>query len=93
MGHEFQTCGDYEYCLGCGRNIKAKHSKSANLFYWRSEYRKPVTRMKRYRTRNHDIKIDEDPDDSEHKHNNRKKDKEEENADKKNEEDNKDPDD
>eukprot|EP00972_Heterocapsa_arctica_P027395 4028401-Heterocapsa_arctica.AAC.1 len=29
MGHEIQTCGDYEYCLGCGRNTKAKHSTSA----------------------------------------------------------------
>eukprot|EP00972_Heterocapsa_arctica_P048518 7151911-Heterocapsa_arctica.AAC.1 len=27
MGHEVQTCGDYEYCLGCGRNTKAKHRK------------------------------------------------------------------
>eukprot|EP00972_Heterocapsa_arctica_P065625 9685467-Heterocapsa_arctica.AAC.1 len=25
MGHEVQTCGDYEYCLGCGRSTKAKH--------------------------------------------------------------------
>eukprot|EP00972_Heterocapsa_arctica_P082704 12186477-Heterocapsa_arctica.AAC.1 len=26
MGHEVQVCGNYEYCLGCGRNTKAKHS-------------------------------------------------------------------
>eukprot|EP00972_Heterocapsa_arctica_P054596 8042506-Heterocapsa_arctica.AAC.1 len=37
--------------------------------------------------------IDEDPDDSEHKHTKRNKHKEEEHADKKNEEDNEDPDD
>eukprot|EP00972_Heterocapsa_arctica_P013933 2052680-Heterocapsa_arctica.AAC.1 len=29
MGHEVQTCGDCEYCLGRGRNTKAKHSISA----------------------------------------------------------------
>eukprot|EP00972_Heterocapsa_arctica_P015268 2249503-Heterocapsa_arctica.AAC.1 len=27
--HEVQTCGDCEYCLGCGRTTKAKHSTSA----------------------------------------------------------------
>eukprot|EP00972_Heterocapsa_arctica_P099447 14674593-Heterocapsa_arctica.AAC.1 len=35
MGQKVQTCGDYEYCLGCGRNAKAKHSKSANTILWR----------------------------------------------------------
>eukprot|EP00972_Heterocapsa_arctica_P061111 9009652-Heterocapsa_arctica.AAC.1 len=59
MGHKVQSCGDYEYCLGCGRNTKAKRSKSANNIFWRSEYWKPVTRMKRYRTRNHDIILDD----------------------------------
>eukprot|EP00972_Heterocapsa_arctica_P090839 13404047-Heterocapsa_arctica.AAC.1 len=34
MGHEVQTCGDYEYCLGCGRNAKAKHSTSAKRVLW-----------------------------------------------------------
>eukprot|EP00972_Heterocapsa_arctica_P048193 7106352-Heterocapsa_arctica.AAC.1 len=29
MGHEVQTCGDYEYCLGRGQNTKAKRSISA----------------------------------------------------------------
>eukprot|EP00972_Heterocapsa_arctica_P111197 16371800-Heterocapsa_arctica.AAC.1 len=29
MGHEVQTCGDYKYCLGCGRSTKAKHRASA----------------------------------------------------------------
>eukprot|EP00972_Heterocapsa_arctica_P086362 12728890-Heterocapsa_arctica.AAC.1 len=59
MGHEVQTCGDYEYCLGCGRNTKAKHSLSAKRICWRREYCKPVIRMLRYRRRNHDIFVDE----------------------------------
>eukprot|EP00972_Heterocapsa_arctica_P107189 15791544-Heterocapsa_arctica.AAC.1 len=29
MGHEVQICGDYAYCLGCGRTAKAKHTTSA----------------------------------------------------------------
>eukprot|EP00972_Heterocapsa_arctica_P112660 16433016-Heterocapsa_arctica.AAC.1 len=31
MGHEVRISGDYEYCLGCGRTTKAKHSTSAKL--------------------------------------------------------------
>eukprot|EP00972_Heterocapsa_arctica_P037926 5582226-Heterocapsa_arctica.AAC.1 len=42
MGHEVQTCGDYEYCLGCGRNTKAKHSTSAKRVFWRRGFCKPV---------------------------------------------------
>eukprot|EP00972_Heterocapsa_arctica_P085730 12632585-Heterocapsa_arctica.AAC.1 len=59
MGHEVQTCGDYAYCLGCGRNTKAKHSISAKRIFWRREFCKPVMRMKRYRKRNHDIIFDD----------------------------------
>eukprot|EP00972_Heterocapsa_arctica_P084492 12446938-Heterocapsa_arctica.AAC.1 len=33
MGHEVQTSGNYAYCLGCGRETKAKHSTSATLFF------------------------------------------------------------
>eukprot|EP00972_Heterocapsa_arctica_P000801 112777-Heterocapsa_arctica.AAC.1 len=51
MGHEVQTCGDYEYCLGCGCTTKAKHSTSANIVFWRRQYCKPVMRMKRYRNK------------------------------------------
>eukprot|EP00972_Heterocapsa_arctica_P036327 5346187-Heterocapsa_arctica.AAC.1 len=29
MGHEVLICGDYEYCLGCGRTTKTKLSTSA----------------------------------------------------------------
>eukprot|EP00972_Heterocapsa_arctica_P054681 8058000-Heterocapsa_arctica.AAC.1 len=58
MGHEVQTCGDYEYCLGCGRNTKAKRSISATIVFWRREYCKPVIRMQRYRRINHDIIFD-----------------------------------
>eukprot|EP00972_Heterocapsa_arctica_P091191 13455768-Heterocapsa_arctica.AAC.1 len=58
MGHEVQICGDYEYCLGCGRNTKTKHSILANRVFWRREYCKPVIRMKRHRRRNHDIIVD-----------------------------------
>eukprot|EP00972_Heterocapsa_arctica_P024657 3636920-Heterocapsa_arctica.AAC.1 len=59
MGHEVQTFGDYEYCIGCGRNNKTKHSKSANIIFWRREYCEPVTRLKRYRTRDHDVIFDD----------------------------------
>eukprot|EP00972_Heterocapsa_arctica_P088290 13020421-Heterocapsa_arctica.AAC.1 len=59
MGHEVHICGDYEYCLGCGRTTKAKHSTSAKIVFWRREYCKPVIRMKRYRTRDHDIMFEE----------------------------------
>eukprot|EP00972_Heterocapsa_arctica_P007677 1118590-Heterocapsa_arctica.AAC.1 len=37
MGHEVQTCGDYEYCLGCGRTTKAKHCTSAKKVFWRRQ--------------------------------------------------------
>eukprot|EP00972_Heterocapsa_arctica_P071951 10628228-Heterocapsa_arctica.AAC.1 len=59
MGHEVQTCGYYAYCLGCGRNTKAKRSTSADVVFWRREYCTPVKRMQRYRTINHCIIIDE----------------------------------
>eukprot|EP00972_Heterocapsa_arctica_P084638 12466599-Heterocapsa_arctica.AAC.2 len=59
MGHEVQTCGDYEYCLGCGRTTKAKHSILANRVCWRRQYCKPVMRMQRYRRRNLDIVFDD----------------------------------
>eukprot|EP00972_Heterocapsa_arctica_P045462 6710637-Heterocapsa_arctica.AAC.1 len=55
MGHEVQTCGDYEYCLECGRTTKAKHSTSAKRVFWRRQYCKPVMIMKRYTKRNHAI--------------------------------------
>eukprot|EP00972_Heterocapsa_arctica_P025053 3691216-Heterocapsa_arctica.AAC.1 len=38
MGHEGQICGDYDYCLGCGRNNKAKRSILAKRVLWRREY-------------------------------------------------------
>eukprot|EP00972_Heterocapsa_arctica_P042228 6225703-Heterocapsa_arctica.AAC.1 len=59
MGHEVQTCGAYEYCIGCGRNTKAKHSTSAKRVVWRRQYCKPVMRMKRCRKKHHDIIFDE----------------------------------
>eukprot|EP00972_Heterocapsa_arctica_P008160 1193067-Heterocapsa_arctica.AAC.1 len=59
MGHEVQTCGDYEYCLGCGQNTKAKRSISAKKVFWRREYCKPVIRMQRYSRRNHDAIFDD----------------------------------
>eukprot|EP00972_Heterocapsa_arctica_P099032 14615020-Heterocapsa_arctica.AAC.1 len=38
MGHEVHISGDYDYCLGCGRNAKAKRSISAKIIFWRREY-------------------------------------------------------
>eukprot|EP00972_Heterocapsa_arctica_P115004 16445561-Heterocapsa_arctica.AAC.1 len=58
MGHELQTSGGYEYCLGCGRETKAKHSTSATLIFWRRQYCKPAVRIERYRKINHDIIVD-----------------------------------
>eukprot|EP00972_Heterocapsa_arctica_P039010 5745883-Heterocapsa_arctica.AAC.1 len=29
LGHDVNICGDYEYCLGCGRSTKAKHIETA----------------------------------------------------------------
>eukprot|EP00972_Heterocapsa_arctica_P081816 12058282-Heterocapsa_arctica.AAC.1 len=29
LGHDINICGDYEYCLGCGRSTKAKHIQTA----------------------------------------------------------------
>eukprot|EP00972_Heterocapsa_arctica_P097941 14450548-Heterocapsa_arctica.AAC.1 len=59
MGHEVQTCGDYKYCLGCGRTTKAKHNTSAKRAFWRRQYCKPVMRTKRYRKRNHETVFDD----------------------------------
>eukprot|EP00972_Heterocapsa_arctica_P032692 4815803-Heterocapsa_arctica.AAC.1 len=58
MGHEVQTYGDYEFCLGCGRETKAKHSTSAQIRFWRRQCCKPVTIIERYRKRKHDIIFD-----------------------------------
>eukprot|EP00972_Heterocapsa_arctica_P111464 16409772-Heterocapsa_arctica.AAC.1 len=59
MGHDVQTSGVYEYCLGCGRETQAKHNLSAKRIFWRRQYCKPVVRMERYRKRKHDIIVDE----------------------------------
>eukprot|EP00972_Heterocapsa_arctica_P076209 11243878-Heterocapsa_arctica.AAC.1 len=58
MGHEVQTSGEYEYCLGCVRETKAKHSTSATIICWRRQYCKPVVRLERYRKINHVIMFD-----------------------------------
>eukprot|EP00972_Heterocapsa_arctica_P010958 1606221-Heterocapsa_arctica.AAC.1 len=58
MGHEVHKFGDYEYCLGCGGETKAKHSTSAKLIFWKRQYCKPVSRIERYRKRNHDVIFD-----------------------------------
>eukprot|EP00972_Heterocapsa_arctica_P073293 10823578-Heterocapsa_arctica.AAC.1 len=55
MGHEVKTCGEYEYCLGCGRTTKAKRTTSANIFCWRRQLCKPVVIMRIYRDKNYDI--------------------------------------
>eukprot|EP00972_Heterocapsa_arctica_P001280 187420-Heterocapsa_arctica.AAC.1 len=58
MGYEVQISGDYEYCLGCGRETKAKHTTSATIVHWKSICCKPVIRMERYKERKHDIIFD-----------------------------------
>eukprot|EP00972_Heterocapsa_arctica_P013733 2025741-Heterocapsa_arctica.AAC.1 len=58
MGHEVQTSGEYEYCLGCGTETKAQHSTSAKRICWRRQYCKPAVRIERYRKRHHDIIVD-----------------------------------
>eukprot|EP00972_Heterocapsa_arctica_P057181 8437569-Heterocapsa_arctica.AAC.1 len=55
MGHEVQISGDYEYCLGCGRETKAKHTTSAKNIFWIRQFCKPVIRIERYRKRKHTI--------------------------------------
>eukprot|EP00972_Heterocapsa_arctica_P099962 14741298-Heterocapsa_arctica.AAC.1 len=51
MSHDVQVCGDYEYCLGCGRETQAKHIASAKRIFWRRQYCKPIVRLERYRSR------------------------------------------
>eukprot|EP00972_Heterocapsa_arctica_P019610 2893753-Heterocapsa_arctica.AAC.1 len=58
MGHEVQTIGGYKYCLGRGRETKAKHSTSTKRKCRRRQYCKPVVRIEKYRKRNHDITFD-----------------------------------
>ena len=58
MGHNVQISGIYEYCLGCGRETKAKHNISAKIIFWRRQYCKPVILMDRYRKIKHDIIFD-----------------------------------
>eukprot|EP00972_Heterocapsa_arctica_P074546 11002660-Heterocapsa_arctica.AAC.1 len=45
MGHDVEICGEYEYCLGCGRTTKAKHNTTAKRICWRRQQRRPVVRM------------------------------------------------
>eukprot|EP00972_Heterocapsa_arctica_P003816 568604-Heterocapsa_arctica.AAC.1 len=59
MGHDVQISGEYEYCLGCGRTTKAKHSASAKSVFWRRVLCKPVIILTRYREHNHDIMCEE----------------------------------
>eukprot|EP00972_Heterocapsa_arctica_P018863 2788347-Heterocapsa_arctica.AAC.1 len=41
LGHDVQTSGEYEYCLGCGRCTKATHIESARRIFWRRATCKP----------------------------------------------------
>eukprot|EP00972_Heterocapsa_arctica_P068645 10143523-Heterocapsa_arctica.AAC.1 len=45
MGHDVQLCGDYEYCLGCGRETQAKHIAAAKIISWRRQYCKPTVSL------------------------------------------------
>eukprot|EP00972_Heterocapsa_arctica_P088194 13003969-Heterocapsa_arctica.AAC.1 len=58
MGHDVQTCGNYEYCLGCGRETQAKHIPAAKRIFWRRQYCKPTVRLERYRSRKHNVIFD-----------------------------------
>eukprot|EP00972_Heterocapsa_arctica_P113937 16439859-Heterocapsa_arctica.AAC.1 len=53
MGHEARSCGDTEYCLGCGRTIKAKHIVTAKHVFWRKQVCKPVLRLRQYKEKQH----------------------------------------
>eukprot|EP00972_Heterocapsa_arctica_P030958 4552302-Heterocapsa_arctica.AAC.1 len=50
MGHIVQTIGDYEYCLGCGRDTRSQEKR----VFWRRNHCKPVIRLVRYKKK-HDI--------------------------------------
>eukprot|EP00972_Heterocapsa_arctica_P075825 11184877-Heterocapsa_arctica.AAC.1 len=58
MGHEVLICGDYEYCLGCGRETTTNHSTSAKRIFWRRQFCNVVIIIERYRKRKHDIMFD-----------------------------------
>eukprot|EP00972_Heterocapsa_arctica_P037977 5589755-Heterocapsa_arctica.AAC.1 len=47
MGHDVKICGEYEYCLSCGRTTKAKHDTSAKRVFWRRQLCRPVVIMRR----------------------------------------------
>eukprot|EP00972_Heterocapsa_arctica_P038193 5624044-Heterocapsa_arctica.AAC.1 len=55
MGHEVHICGNTEYCLGCGRNAKAKHIDTAKHVFWRKLVCKPVLRLRQYQEKQHII--------------------------------------
>eukprot|EP00972_Heterocapsa_arctica_P041121 6060562-Heterocapsa_arctica.AAC.1 len=37
LGHDVKTCGEYEYCLGCGRSTKATRIDTAKHVFWRGD--------------------------------------------------------
>eukprot|EP00972_Heterocapsa_arctica_P082759 12194326-Heterocapsa_arctica.AAC.1 len=43
LGHDVQTSGEYEYCLGCGRCLEATHTLRAPGGYFGGVNCKPVT--------------------------------------------------
>eukprot|EP00972_Heterocapsa_arctica_P085408 12587625-Heterocapsa_arctica.AAC.1 len=55
LGHDVKICGDYEYCLGCGRSTKAKHIDTAKHVFWRREICNPILRLRQYQDKQHKV--------------------------------------
>eukprot|EP00972_Heterocapsa_arctica_P085873 12655084-Heterocapsa_arctica.AAC.1 len=53
VGHEVKICGDFEYCLGCGRSTKAKHIDTAQHVFWRRQICTLVLRLRPYQDKQH----------------------------------------
>eukprot|EP00972_Heterocapsa_arctica_P008589 1253871-Heterocapsa_arctica.AAC.1 len=55
LGHDVTICGDYEYCLGCGRSTKTKHIDTAKHVFSRREICTPILRLRQYQDKHHKV--------------------------------------
>eukprot|EP00972_Heterocapsa_arctica_P067214 9919296-Heterocapsa_arctica.AAC.1 len=55
LGHDVNICGKYEYCLGWGRNTKAKHIDTAKHVFWRREICTPILRLRQNQDKQHKV--------------------------------------